>query len=197
MLVSNRSDIINYLISLYGYNSYLEIGVRDNRNFNRISAKNKDGVDPRGKCKYKMQSDKFFRKIPATQMYDIVFIDGLHTKEQVLKDITNSLKHLNQNGTIVMHDCNPIAKEHATPKKKTNRWNGTVWEAFAELRMTRTDLFMCTVKKDTGCGIIRRGSQKMLNKHTLTFDYLDKNRKEILNLMTAKEFIEFFGKENV
>jgi hypothetical protein len=192
MKISNRSDIINYLIEKNGYKRYLEIGVRDNKNFNRIKATHKDGVDPAGKCNYIMTSDKFFATIPDTQVYGIIFIDGLHLKDQVLRDVNNSLKHLDENGTIVMHDCNPIAKEHAMAKQKVNTWNGTVWEAFVELRMTRKDLFMCTVKKDTGCGIIRRGEQDLFKRQKMSFEFFNKNRKEILNLITAEEFVNIF-----
>lgn len=191
-MISNRSDIINYLIERNGYKRYLEIGVRDNKNFNRIKASYKDGVDPAGRCNHVMTSDKFFSIIPKTQMYDIVFIDGLHLRYQVLKDIDNSLKHLNNDGVIVIHDCNPIAKEHAMHKQKVSRWNGTVWEAFVELRMSRDDIFMCTVKKDTGCGIIRRGKQKILERQEVSFEYFDKNRADLLNLVTAEEFVRIF-----
>lgn len=193
-MISNRSDIINYLIGLNGYKRYLEIGVRDNKNFKRITANHKDGVDPAGKCNNVMTSDKFFSTIPKTQMYDIVFIDGLHIKSQALRDISNSLDHLNDNGAIVIHDCNPILKEHAIKKYKGyGTWNGTVWEAFVELRMNRDDLFMCTVKKDTGCGIIKRGKQKTFKKQDICFEFFDKNRKELLNLVTAEEFMEMIG----
>ena len=191
-MISNRSDIINYLIRKNGYEKYLEIGVRDNKNFNRIKIAHKDGVDPAGKCNYVMASDKFFATIPKTQMYDIIFIDGLHLKEQTLRDVNNSLEHLNENGIIVMHDCNPMAKEHAMAKKRVSTWNGTVWEAFIELRMSREDLFMCTVKKDTGCGIIKRGRQDLLKRQKISFEFFDKNRKEILNLITAEEFVNIF-----
>jgi predicted O-methyltransferase YrrM len=38
--------------------------------------------------------------------YDMVFIDGDHSAEAVIKDIKNSLKILSHNGIIVMHDTN-------------------------------------------------------------------------------------------
>ena len=62
-IINNRSDIIKELISNNGYTKYLEIGVRDNKNFNRINVPDKDGVDPAGKCNYNITSDKFFEKI--------------------------------------------------------------------------------------------------------------------------------------
>ena len=41
------------------------------------------------------------------ESFDCVFIDGLHTYNQVKKDIHNSLKYLNINGIIMLHDCLP------------------------------------------------------------------------------------------
>ena len=192
MKISNRSDIINYLVNKNGYQRYLEIGVRDNKNFNRIVANHKDGVDPAGKCNYKMTSDKFFEQIPKDQVYDMIFIDGLHLKEQVLRDVHNSLAHLNLDGTIVLHDCSPAKRIHATGTKKVSTWNGTVWEAFVELRMSRDDISMHTISKDTGCGIIRRGSQDILERQIVSFDFFDKNRVELLNLISADEFLKLF-----
>lgn len=189
MQIENRSDIINHLIANNGYTRYLEIGVRDNKNFNRIQTPHKDGVDPAGKCNYVMNSDEFFKTIPDGQMYDIVFIDGLHLKEQALRDVENSLKHLLEGGAIVMHDCNPAKRKHATKKYNGGVWNGTVWEAFAHLRMTRPDLQMWTVDEDCGCGIIKRGQQKLFPKHPITFELLEKHRKEVLNLISVNEFL--------
>ena len=53
-------------------------------------------------------SDEYFESIKDTEVkYDIIFIDGLHHNEQVLKDVENSLKHLSEGGSIVCHDCLP------------------------------------------------------------------------------------------
>ena len=98
-----RKDIINHLIKKYDYKSYLEIGVRDpDATLNHIQVDIKDGVDPAGNCNYPIPSDDFFEQISINKKYDIIFIDGLHLEYQVTKDIQNSLKHLNEGGTIVM-----------------------------------------------------------------------------------------------
>ena len=184
--IMNRTDIINKLISNNGYHRYLEIGVKHNINFNEIDIDNKEGVDPAGKCKYPISSDDFFNNLEDSIFYDIIFIDGLHLKDQVLRDINNSLKHLNSGGVIIMHDCSPENEKYT----KINR-NGTVWEAFVELRMSREDLFMCVVDIDYGCGIIRKGNQKIFPREAIKFALLESKRKEILNLISADEFDEF------
>lgn len=194
--IENRSDIINTLVKHFDYTRYLEIGVRDNKNFNRIQTPYKIGVDPAGKCKYKMTSDDFFRQLKPETKYDIVFIDGMHLEDYVLRDVENSLKHLSDNGSIVLHDCNPQKPEHATDKYKGyGTWNGTVYRAIVKLRMTREDLNICVVDADTGCGLIRRGSQKLYPKHHISFELLARDRVNVLNLITTEEFSNTYGED--
>ncbi len=115
MAVVRRWHIINRLIRHLGYSNYLEIGVRDPRaNFRRVIASHKDGVDPspRSHCRFQVTSDEFFEKVQRERklIYDIVLIDGLHLEEQVLRDVENSLEWLAADGTIVLHDCNPLTE---------------------------------------------------------------------------------------
>lgn len=65
-----------------------------------------------------MTSDAFFNNIPKIIIQkgiDVVLIDGLHTYEQSLKDVLNTLNYLTNNEIIVMHDCNPPHEPAATP----------------------------------------------------------------------------------
>jgi len=65
-----------------------------------------------------MESDTFFvqEKLRLSEHgLDVVFIDGLHTFLQSLKDVQNSLRYLNANGVIVLHDCNPLSEAAAFP----------------------------------------------------------------------------------
>jgi len=191
MSIKNRTDIINHLIEYNGYSRYLEIGVRHGNNFREIKIDHKDSVDPAPKCdcSYPMTSDDFFKNTKPAQKYDIIFIDGLHIKEQVIRDVNNSLDRLNDGGVIVMHDCNPKNPEHATEKYNGGIWNGTVWEAFVEFRFTSSDLCMCVVDVDHGCGIIRRGAQDTLDRPTkMSFDFFQQNRMKLLNLISAGDF---------
>ena len=100
----------------------------------------------------------FFVKISKNKIYDIIFIDGLYLYEQSLRDINNSLNHLSINGSIVLHDCNPLSKESQNKKRrKLKKWHGDVWKVFSILRMTRKDLNMYVVNVNHGCGIVQRG----------------------------------------
>jgi len=187
-----RTDIINHLIKKNNYKRYLEIGVRNpDENLNKITVEHKDGVDPAGNCNYPIPSDDFFNQLDIDVKYDIIFIDGLHLDYQVEQDITNSLKHLNQGGTIVIHDCSPIKEEHQVEEYIVGKtWNGTTWKAYVKFRMTDENLSMCVVDTDHGVGIINKGKQTLYPKSdVLDFKLLDENRKEILNLITPEKFL--------
>ena len=187
-----RTEIINHLIVKNNYKRYLEIGVRNpDENLNKITVEHKDGVDPAGNCNYPIPSDDFFNQLDVDIRYDIIFIDGLHLDYQVEQDITNSLKHLNEGGTIVMHDCSPIKEEHQVEEYVVGKtWNGTTWKAYVKVRMIDENLSMYVVDADHGVGIITKGKQTLYPKSdVLDFKLLDENRKEILNLITPEKFL--------
>ena len=192
-----RTEIINGLITKYKYKSYLEIGVntpaQPGFNWIGVKAELKHGVDPNVDTTYKMTSDDFFEK-HINQKYDIVFVDGLHIFEQVYKDIINSLKNLNENGIIVIHDCNPITEITQRRERASDAWHGDVWKAIVKLRIENEDLDICTVDTDEGCAIIKKGKQKLLiienDININEYSFLEKNRKEALNLITINQFRE-------
>lgn len=120
----NRWDIINHLIKKNGYKSYLEIGYFKGWSFDNVHCEKKVAVDPSpsknlthieapygstatsnedmtGGTIYKITSDEFFNLGWVDRKWDIIFIDGLHEAEQVLRDIGNSLRYLREGGTIV------------------------------------------------------------------------------------------------
>lgn len=187
--MNTSQDIINYLIQTRKYSRFLEIGVRWN-SLNKIKCEHKDGVDISNSSgvNYVMTSDKFFESIPADQMYDIIYVDGDHEKNQVLKDIENSLKHLNEGGIILCHDINPPEEWLLTPTKCNNSW-----EAWAHLRSTRSDLKMYALNIDLGPGIIYKGSQEIYSdKFESSWHYLDTHRKQLLNEISIERFKEIF-----
>ena len=130
---SSRFDIINKIIKKKKFESYLEIGCQSDVNFSKIIIKNKIGVDPQSGGTHRMTSDDFFKQNKST--FDLIFIDGLHVYEQVLKDIENSLKVLNDNGVILIHDCLPAKIWHQTIPQTHSSWNGDVWKSIVKLSL--------------------------------------------------------------
>jgi predicted O-methyltransferase YrrM len=102
-----RFDIINYLISVNGYKSFLEIGTQAKINFTSINVDRKVCVDPdpNAEADYQITSDDYFDN--NFEKFDIVFVDGLHHADVAYRDIVNSLRRLNPGGCIVVHDVIP------------------------------------------------------------------------------------------
>ena len=187
-----RTNVLNTLVEKFNYQSYLEVGQgRKGLNFRWINCPTKIGVDPNKKfnAAFQMTSDEFFDQ--NTDSFDLIFIDGLHHADQVERDILNSLKVLNKNGTIVVHDCNPINETWQIVPRESETWTGDVWKAWVKLRATRQDLKMYVINVDFGCGIIRKGKQVTINiPEELTYKMLDENRKDFLNLVDINFFLQ-------
>ena len=201
-----RNDIINALIEKFDYKSYLEIGFAHGFNFSMIKCEKKNSVDPgfeveNNGAEYKMTSDDFFQKLEHGLLdqdhdskWDIIFIDGMHLAEYVLRDIKNSLNHLSENGTIVLHDCNPPEIDYAKEDYILGSgWNGTVWKSIYYLRATREDLNISVVDTDYGVGILRKGKSKAIELDNPFYEYnkMAANRKEALGLVSPEEFLSW------
>ena len=130
----------------------------------RISSKESVDPNPRANATYQMTSDEFFAK-QFKKKYDIIFVDGLHLSEQVYKDIVNSLKCLNEGGTIVVHDCKPPSERSQSREHVSGEWSGDVWGAWVKLRMENPEIYMYVVNTNYGCGIIQKGNQELLKSH--------------------------------
>lgn len=194
----NRTEIIQTLIDKIKATSYLEIGIDNAVNFQKIICAKKVSVDPNTDtmAMHYLTSDDFFKN--NTDKFDVIFIDGLHHADQVYKDILNSLKILNEGGFIICHDMNPLEESHQIIPFVSGIWNGDCWKAFAQLRAERNDLKMHVVDTDHGCGIISKGAQIPLEINIATIDYkfFDMNRKKILNLINVEEFKNIYVRED-
>lgn len=109
---------LNLLAERLPVTSYLEIGVREGSTFLHISAEQKTGVDPKFQFDHlsaatsniifaEMTSDAFFSGLPIETKYDLIFIDGLHTFEQVVRDFLNSLAHSHDKTVWLIDDTKP------------------------------------------------------------------------------------------
>lgn len=199
-----RTEIINSIINKFSYKNYLEIGVHDAVNFNSIRAENKDAVDcgvegflPK-EVNYKMTSDEFFAEHAKNKTYDFIFIDGLHHTEQVDKDIENSLNHLNENGIIMLHDAIPPSFISQIVPRCCDEWTGDVWKSIIKLRIKNKKIKLFTIDSDYGCCIIQKSKNEDklkidFNEQTLTWEFFQKNKYQLLNIITIKQFIEFIN----
>ena len=189
-----RWDLIDYLIKKYDYKDYLEIGCDRDQLFSRIKLENKIGVDPYSGGNVRKTSDDFF--LENKKKFDLVFIDGLHTYTQVKKDILNSVKFLNTNGIILVHDCLPdTMSKQAVPRYKM-QWNGDVWKAIVDLRQNpELDIYTCEI--DQGIGIIKKNNNTSILKLSAEIDKLKfkdyfNNYKEYMRVINLDEFKKKF-----
>ena len=190
-----RSLIVNNIIHRKKYETYLEIGCDQNILFNSVKIKKKIGVDPVSGGNIKMTSDNFFKNNQNT--FDIIFIDGLHQYEQVRKDIDNSLKFLNKDGVILLHDCMPCSFIRQAPKRSSKIWNGDVWKNIVECR-TLNEIDTYTIYADHGVGLIlkRNNRNKLLFKinsfKNLKFKDYYQNYKLFVNIIHFEDLNKLF-----
>ena len=193
---SSRFDIINKIIKKKKFESYLEIGCQSDINFSKIIIKNKIGVDPQSGGTHRMTSDDFFKQNKST--FDLIFIDGLHIYEQVLKDIENSLKVLNDNGVILIHDCLPAKIWHQTIPQTHSSWNGDVWKSIVKSR-TRIDIDTYTIEADQGLGLILKRKNKDLlidkieNFKNLKFRDYYIHHKKFMRIIDENDVLEIIN----
>ena len=165
-----RWNLIDYLNKKNNYTSYLEIGCDKDQLFSKINIENKYGVDPSSGGNIRKTSDDFFLENKIN--FDLVFIDGLHEYKQAKNDIINSLKFLNKDGIILVHDCMPDSmSKQAVPRYRMS-WNGDVWKAIVDLRRNKNiEIFTCEI--DQGIAII----QNKMNTDPLRLDLQIKQLK--------------------
>lgn len=196
-----RNEVINEIIKFYDYKSYLEIGSLNGENISKIDCQLKQSIDPQlswlghipsHNPTFKMTSDDFFANDNYKDLkWDIIFIDGDHEREQVKRDINNSLERLNEGGTIVCHDMCPEREEQLQPRYCHNSW-----EAFAFFRTKNEDLEMYVVETDCGCGVIRVGKQETYKGNIeSSWNFLVENKKEVLNTISVLEFKKLMEKK--
>jgi hypothetical protein len=176
----NRIALVNILVGKTPNCAYLEIGCASNYLFDSIPALNKVGIDPQNGGNIRKTSDEFFSTNKL--FFDVVFIDGLHTYDQVRRDVINSIKFLKPGGWIALHDMLPRnwIEEHV-PIVTSHYWTGDVWKVAFELSKTEGIDFKI-IKIDNGVGVLK----------------LTKNNPSLVNLITElhdKQFSYFY--ENV
>ena len=184
--LTNRIDVINYIINKKNYIKYLEIGCYDNSCFDNINCLYKVGVDSTSGGTIRATSDQFFAK--NTENFDIIFIDADHHESQVCKDFFNAVKFLNKNGIIILHDCFPPSKEY-----ENQELCGTAWRAFYKIRrLPSFDSVLMDL--DMGLGLVRRAwNTGVTHFNEITYDEMTSNAEKYMRLMSVEKSIEWIN----
>lgn len=148
-----RKGVVQRVLELFDSPSYLEIGVQKGKTFNALEARKKVAVDPKflfdyaavaaevpGTSFHETTSDDYFGSIATREdAFDVVYIDGLHTFEQTLRDLVNSISFLKPEGVIIIDDVFPSSYSASLPVKAeakaliratgeiSNAWMGDVY----------------------------------------------------------------------
>lgn len=178
--MSYTASMINVFAKMFNCSTYLEIGVFEGKTFRAVDMPLKVAVDPafrfdpaayasEGHYYYSLPSDDFFASFPNMPdadafrdeegriLWDIIFIDGLHTYEQTLRDFENSLKFSHENTIWIMDDTVPSDpysalddQELALKLRKAcgcigGSWHGDVFKALLVIHDLYPGFSYCTV----------------------------------------------------
>jgi hypothetical protein len=132
-----RGDVsavrLNQIIQKFEIRNYLEIGIATGETFRNINVQNKIGCDPNPKLNtsnrnyiengmiFSLKSDEFFA-LDTNQEFELVFIDGLHTADQVSRDFVNSLKYSNEKTIWLIDDVFPDCTTSEKISLSKYRW---------------------------------------------------------------------------
>jgi hypothetical protein len=178
-----RSDVLRQILALYGKPSYLEVGVQHGVTFNALQAARKVAVDVdflfdvdearaaatgRDITYHECSSDEYFERHAAGEKFDVIFLDGLHTFEQTLRDLLNSIDHLRDGGTILLDDVYPHTYAASLPTQelsnafrerrgiKTIDWMGDVYKLVFFIRDYLPGLSFATLMENHGQTVVWR-----------------------------------------
>jgi hypothetical protein len=150
----NRISLVNLLLADRPDGDYLEIGCAGNDLFDSVMAARKVGVDPVRGGTHRQTSDDFFIAWRGGK-FDVIFIDGLHTYDQVRRDLVNALAWLKPGGWIAMHDMLPRdwLEEHV-PQIRSSGWTGDGWKTAFEMAAS-PDIDFRLIVMDHGVAVVR------------------------------------------
>ncbi len=124
---------ISALAAINNSQRYLEIGIEKGQTFNSVGILERTGVDlslaryvaPEGGMRpgsrlHEQSSDEFFQK-SASGVYDLIFIDGLHSSEQTFRDFSSSLAFSGPRSIWLIDDVLPSSPLSAVPN--LTRWH--------------------------------------------------------------------------
>lgn len=161
--------IIQLLATTTSANSYLEVGIASARIFNTVgkyvSTAVAIDIDAEAEKFITLKKYQFIGLDSTTaldllidrkQLFDLIFIDGDHSKEMVLNDFRRCIKLVKEDGLILLHDAFPETDQHTT-----SFFCGDAYLAIEELSRTTNDWEMVTIPVYPGLTICRKRSKQV------------------------------------
>jgi Methyltransferase domain len=149
---------------------------------------------------------------------DICLVDGWHTYDCAIRDLTGAYELLADGGVLVVHDCLPLMESLVSPVWIRGQWSGVSYRAYLDFVLARSDLDYCTINVDYGCGIIFKNraidilrdanspiiNSKLIadwfavhNNDHVAFRFFLQNYTQLLRLISAKAFVHQLVRKRV
>jgi len=219
----SKTDLINWLGAEYGYSSYLEVATMfTGHRFSSISREIYTNIE---RIMYLTPADFndemivscqspaeesclcFKELIDREKKFDVVLVDPFHTYESSRRDLELALLVLDENGTLVVHDCNPVDKALTSPEFNNSLWMGETYLAFLDMLGEKNFLNYCVVDIDFGCAVVRWNNAEAVEENNTyitrtscrklsgdsavpyyEWEYFREHHARLLNLKSATEF---------
>lgn len=179
------SEILNEVKNIENY-SYLELGLGNAINFDKIKCTDKVSVDLiNAKATFSGLTDQFFEDNKRT--FDIIFIDANHNYDFVLRDFNNSIKICNK--IIICHDMIPFDVNYT----KSQYCSDSYRILYYILKETNLKPIIWDEKDNMGMTIFIKPSEKLvipdLYKY-LSYQVFEKFIKRV-KMYSKKEIIKY------
>lgn len=188
-----RFQVVRRLLALYDNPRYLEIGVCEGYTFDRVQAPVKVAVDPEfrfdhraaqqaspGTAYHEVTSDEYFGRIVGPDdRFEVIYLDGLHTFEQTLRDLINALDHLTPQGVILIDDVRPPTYLASLPDRDNffqvrswlrstdQRWMGDVYKLVYFIDTFFPQLTVRTIANNHGQAVVWRQRRHPVRERTV------------------------------
>jgi hypothetical protein len=188
-----RWQVVQAFLDMFDGARYLEIGVSRGDTFHEVAADQKVAVDPAfrfdweaeqkqrvGTRYFPVTSDEYFGAVvDPSQEFDVVYLDGLHTFEQTLRDLMNALEHLQPRGVIVIDDVRPVSFQASLPNLRNFRavrkylndprgqWMGDVYKLVWFIDSFCQSLSYATVSNNHGQAVLWRGRRESVVERSM------------------------------
>lgn len=196
-----RDGVLQNLLKLFEKPNYLEIGVDKGHTFHKLVATKKTAVDPlfsfdiesakinpeNNNCSYyQLTSDSYFFCKNPLEKFDVIFIDGLHTFEQTLRDLLNSINSLSDGGIIVIDDVIPASYAASLPSLNQSRafweatanpdgsWMGDVYKVIMFLEQFITTYSYGTISENHGQTVIWKQQRELSNQSSKSIEVISR-----------------------
>lgn len=211
-----RHDRLNSLAEINSAKCYLEIGVREGATLKKVNVVSKYGVDPLFRFDkqsffdkpdervelFEVASDQFFAELSPDVKFDLVFVDGLHQFEQVLRDILNAFRHCHAKSILVVDDTIPTSIAAATRNlsdlgkimeatcENSKNWMGDVYKIFPFLHNFLLELEVATFPRTTTLHpqtVIwqKQGRVRKTERHFFKSPFFESYEDFLLNMQMA------------